>query len=155
MRSSFLSRLSLIILVFLVTGCTRSEYPNETYPVTGRIQTSDGIPASNVRVTLHSSKLLSEGDPFRPSGMTDDEGIFQLTTYETHDGAPVGNYTMTFRWAEPQKNMLDPMPKDKLRNRFAMPTENSLTCEVGQAELQDLGTFEVDLKALTIDRVTP
>ena len=62
---------------------------------------------------------------------------------------------MTFRWAEPQKNMLDPMPKDKLRNRFAMPTENSLTCEVGQAELQDLGTFEVDLKALTIDRVMP
>ena len=64
MRSSFLSRLSLIILVFLVTGCTRSEYPNETYPVTGRIQTSDGIPASNVRVTLHSSKLLSEGIRF-------------------------------------------------------------------------------------------
>ena len=155
MRSLFLSRLFLIILVSMLTGCTRSEYPNETYPVSGRIQTVDGTPARDVRVTLHSEKLISEGDPFRPSGMTDDQGIFKLTTYETHDGAPAGDYAITFRWATPQKSLLDPLPKDKLENRFAMPTEKSLTCKVIVSDTQDLGTFEVDLNKKTIIRAAP
>jgi len=103
-------------------------------------------------VTLHSEKLVSEGDPFRPSGMTDDQGIFKLTTYETHDGAPAGNYAITFRWATPQKSLLDPIPKDKLDNRFAMPTEKSLTCEVIVSDTQDLGTFEIDLNKKRITR---
>ena len=152
----YVSRASLyLILILCLPGCTRSEYPNETYPVIGRIQTATGEPASYVRVTLHSSKLVSEGDPFRPSAMTDGDGNFQLTTYETHDGAPVGSYAITFRWAEPQKNMLDPMPKDKLRNRFARPTDESLMCEIVESETQDLGTFEIDTKKLTIERAQP
>jgi len=122
--------------------------------VSGRIQTIDGTPARDVRVTLHSEKLISEGDPFRPSGMTDDQGIFKLTTYETHDGAPAGNYAITFRWAPPQKSLLDPIPKDKFGNRFAMPTENSLTCEVVVSDTQDLGTFEIDLDKKLITRAT-
>ena len=150
----FLSRLYLIILISLLTGCVRSEYPNETYPVSGKIQTIDGTPARDVRVTLHSEKLISEGDPFRPSGMTDDQGIFKLTTYETHDGAPAGNYAITFRWAPPQKSLLDPIPKDKFDNRFAMPTEDSLTCEVIVSDTQDLGTFEIDLDKKLITRAT-
>ena len=155
MRSLFLPRLFLIILVAMLPGCTRSEYPNETYPVRGRIQTVDGTPARDVRVTLHSEKLISEGDPFRPSGMTNDQGIFKLTTYETHDGAPAGDYAITFRWATPQKSLLDPLPKDKLDNRFAMPTEKSLTCKVIVSDTQDLGTFEIDTKKLTIERAQP
>ncbi len=123
--------------------------------MSGRVQTSDGTPASDVRVTLHSSTLIAEGDPFRPSGMTGDDGTFQLTTYETHDGAPEGKYMITFRWNGRRKTPMDPMPKDKLRNRFALPTEKSLTCEVSNAESQYLGTFEVDLKKLTIARVSP
>jgi hypothetical protein len=150
-----LSRFFVLIILSFLAGCTRTEYANNTYPVSGRVQTSDGTPASDVRVTLHSSKIIAEGDPFRPSGMTGDDGIFQLTTYETHDGAPVGSYAITFRWAEPQKTLFDPIPKDRLRNRFALPTEKSLTCEVRNAESQDLGTFEVDPKKLTIERVNP
>ncbi len=122
--------------------------------MSGKIQTIDGTPARDVRVTLHSEKLISEGDPFRPSGMTDDQGIFKLTTYETHDGAPAGNYAITFRWAPPQKSLLDPIPKDKFDNRFAMPTENSLTCEVVVSDTQDLGTFEIDLDEKLITRAT-
>jgi hypothetical protein len=121
----------------------------------GGSKTIDGSPASDVRVTLHSSTLIAEGDPFRPSGTTSDDGTFQLTTYETHDGAPEGKYMITFRWARRRKTPMDPMPKDQLRNQFALPTEKSLTCEVSNAESQDLGTFEVDLKKLTIARVNP
>ena len=123
--------------------------------MSGRVQTSDGKPAAFVRVTLHSSKLVSEGDPFRPSAMTDDDGVFQLTTYETHDGAPAGSYAVTFRWAKPQKTLLDPISKDRLRNQFARPTEKSLTCEIVETESQDLGAFEINTKKLTIERVQP
>ena len=42
----------------------------------GGFKLADGTPASDVRVTLHSSKIIAEGDPFRPSGMTGDDGIF-------------------------------------------------------------------------------
>lgn len=51
--------------------------------------------------------------------------------------------------------MLDPMPKDKLRNRFARPTDESLMCEIVESETQDLGTFEIDTKKLTIERAQP
>ncbi len=124
--------------------------------MSGRVQTIDGDPASDVRVTLHSSTLIAEGDLFRPSGMTNDDGMFQLTTYETHDGAPAGNYAITFRWAQPQKTLLDPIPKDRLQNRFARPTDTSLTCEIQESKsLRDLGTFEIDTKKLTIEHLLP
>ena len=150
-----MSRVFLYITLAFVTGCTGNDYPNITYPVSGRVQTSDGKSAAYVRVTLHSSKLVSEGDPFRPSAMTDDDGVFQLTTYETHDGAPAGSYAVTFRWAKPQKTLFDPIPKDKLRNRFALPTDTSLRCKITKAETQNIGTFEIDTKKLTIKRVQP
>ena len=150
-----LSRFLLLIIVPILVGCTRTEYPNSPYPVSGRVQTRDGTPASDVRVTLHSSKIIAEGDPFRPSGMTGDDGTFQLTTYETHDGAPAGSYAMTFRWAKPQKTLMDPISKDRLRNKFARPTEKSLTCDIIGGESQDLGIFEIDTKKLTIERVNP
>ena len=123
--------------------------------MSGRIQTADGDPAEYVRVTLHSSKIISEGDSFRPSGMTDDNGTFRLTTYEMNDGAPAGDYVMTFRWAKPQKTLLDPIPKDRLRNKFSRPTENSLTCDIIGNESQDLGTFEINASKMTIERVQP
>ena len=150
-----MSKFFFLISVPFFIGCTRTEYPNHTYPVSGRVQTTDGTPASDVRVTLHSSEIIAEGDPFRPSGITGDDGTFQLTTYETYDGAPVGSYAITFRWAEPQKTLFDPIPKDRLRNRFSLPTEKSLMCEVNNTESQDLGTFEVDLRKLTIARLDP
>ena len=150
-----LSRSSLLIIAGFFIGCTRSEYPNETYPVHGRVQTIDGTPAIDVRVTLHSEKLVAEGDPFRPSGMTGDNGSFQLTTYEMDDGAPAGRYMITFRWAERRKTPMDALPKDKLRNRFALPTEKSLTCNISKAETQDIGTFKIDTKKLTIEREQP
>ena len=150
-----LSKIFLLIIVSILVCCSRSEYPNTTYPVSGRIQTSEGTPASYVRVTLHSSKLITEGDPFRPSGMTDENGTFQLTTYETHDGAPAGEYIMTFRWAKPQKTLLGPSPKDRLRNKFVRPTDESLTCMIVENENQDLGTFEIDTKKLTVERTQP
>ena len=150
-----MSRFLFLIIVPILVGCTRTQYPNSPYPVSGRVQTSDGTPASDVRVTLHSSTLITEGDPFRPSGMTGDDGTFQLTTYETHDGAPAGSYAMTFRWAKPQKTLMDPISKDRLRNQFARPTEKSLTCDIIGGESQDLGIFEIDTKKLTIERVNP
>lgn len=145
----------MYLILALTIGCNGTDYPNATFPVSGRIQTVDGEPASYVRVTLHSSKLVAEGDPFRPSAMTDDDGNFQLTTYETDDGAPLGSYAVTFRWAEPQKTLFDPIPKDRLRNRFALPTEQSLRCTIIEAESQNIGTFEIDTTKLTIERVQP
>ena len=150
-----MSKVPLFLTLAVVIGCTRPEYPNATYPVSGRVQTTDGEPAGYVRVTLHSSKLVSDGDPFRPSAMTDDDGNFRLTTYETDDGAPQGNYAVTFRWAKPQKTLFDPIPKDRLRNRFALPTEKSLRCTIIEAESQNLGTFEINTTKLTIERVQP
>ena len=94
----YVSRVSLyLILILCLPGCTRSEYPNETYAVSGRIQTAAGEPASYVRVTLHSSKLVSEGDPFRPSAMTDDDArpfaeLSHLRAQLKNNGSKVPSY---------------------------------------------------------------
>jgi hypothetical protein len=71
----------------------------------------DGKPVANVTVFLHPP--AGEPDPVRPLGMTDAEGVFKLTTYEAHDGAPAGDYVVTL--------MYEPLDSPLVRRKGKKP----------------------------------
>jgi hypothetical protein len=54
-----------------------------------------GKPAANVKVTFHP-KFDMGAVKFTPSGTTDKNGRFTLSTAAANDGAPPGEYTVTF-----------------------------------------------------------
>jgi len=54
-----------------------------------------GKPAVGVKVTFHP-KFDMGAVKFTPTGMTDRNGRFTLSTASANDGAPPGEYTVTF-----------------------------------------------------------
>lgn len=98
--------LLLLALVALV-GCGKGgRVP--AHPTEGTLLIN-GQPAANVFVLF--TPVGGKDPALRPSATTDLEGKFRLTTYEAFDGAPAGEYTVSFLY-EPVNSPLS-RPKGK------------------------------------------
>ncbi len=84
----------LLTLVFGLSGCSRAG-GLVTYPVTGRVLVN-GKPATAALVTFHP--VGGSVDTPRPVARVGANGEFALTTRETGDGAPAGEYRVTVVW---------------------------------------------------------
>ncbi|MGH7201639.1 MAG: carboxypeptidase-like regulatory domain-containing protein, partial [Planctomycetaceae bacterium] len=83
---------AIITLAGLVlAGCGGGDQP-ETYPVVGTV-TLDGEPVDRAHVIFHPENPAQGGVTAR--GQTDESGAYQLTTFDTGDGAVAGTYTVT------------------------------------------------------------
>lgn len=78
--------LGLVAVCFL--GCGGDDGRKSTYGVTGVVKMA-GAPIPGATVMF----APTEGQPVA-SGITDDNGKYQLTTYETGDGAVAGAYNV-------------------------------------------------------------
>lgn len=87
---------SVAAIVSLLCGCGNSRVP--AYPVRGKVMFM-GKPAAGAIIIFHP---VPEGpEPvLRPSGRTEADGTFTLTSYDPADGAPEGNYRVTIQWEE-------------------------------------------------------
>ena len=97
-----LRSVAVLFVATLTTGCGSppADIPKvNLHPVMG-IVSVDGKPAKGVHVVLHP---VGNSDPsaVTPNGITDDTGVFNLTTYSVADGAPEGSYQLSFSWPEP------------------------------------------------------
>jgi 5-hydroxyisourate hydrolase-like protein (transthyretin family) len=68
----------------------------------------DGQPAAGVKITLLPVEGASEENPLA-MGQTDEEGRFELSTYNAHDGAPAGEYNVVLTWIK----ILDPSLREQ------------------------------------------
>src|SRR5262245_31244332 len=94
MTPRILPFVALLCAVALV-GCSGNVSAPRTVPVTGKVL-YQGKPVADVRVTFHPKFSLSSGKAkFEPSGLTDKDGKFQLSTAAPNDGAPPGEYVVT------------------------------------------------------------
>jgi hypothetical protein len=122
-----------------VCSCGPQGRPRQTtYPVTG-IVTVDGTPTGQVRIFAEPKVQADPNYPVGPSGITKDDGSFELYSYEPGDGVPPGDYTLIFRWQERQGfGWAGP---DKLKDRYtAQNTPFKLTVVDGP---KDLGKVEL------------
>lgn len=133
--------------ILLCGGC-REEMPDgprvPTSPVTGQILV-DGKPAASLAITL-VPKFERSAEVPSSSAFTDEEGRFQIGTFESGDGAPAGEYAVTLFWG--QYNLLNGqyVGPDKLDGQYAEAEKPYQVIQVPENEPLDLGTIEVTKK---------
>jgi hypothetical protein len=105
------------------------------YPAHGQVL-FEGKPLPYAFVVFHP--LGETGtNPVRPVGQGKYDGGFQLTTYDTHDGAPEGEYAITVEWRRPALTEDETPRYNLLPARYAKPETSGLRAQIvkGRNEL--------------------
>jgi glycine/D-amino acid oxidase-like deaminating enzyme len=129
-----------VVAALLGSGCGPVHAP--VYPVKGQVLL-DGKPAPQATVTFHPLG----GDKERtPSGQTDDQGNFTLTSFSSGDGAPEGEYAVTvtcFRTAATRNPTEgDYTARNVVAPRYANPDSSQLKATVTRGS-NELPPFQV------------
>lgn len=135
----------LTLVVFFATGCGPTGPQGgprvETVRVTGTVMV-DGAPAGFLQVSA-VAKDGAGAVPMNSTALTAGNGTFSLSTYESGDGVPPGDYTLTFVWGE-MNLMNGQYSGDKLEGRYADAAKSEVTLTIAAgAEPKDLGTIEL------------
>ena len=130
--------LALAGLLLLLAGCKAREEGPPCYPVRGKVLFR-GKPAADVDVFFHPA---GDADPraARPHGKTDAAGEFRLTTRRLDDGAPEGEYLVTFFWAAAQDVE---EPPDRLQGKYQDPKASRWRVRVKPGD-NDLEPFRLE-----------
>jgi hypothetical protein len=80
-----------------MSGCGKQETGPEKFQVTGVVSVN-GQPAERVAVTLHHPDESLAANLRYPTGVTDADGRFTLSSQADNDGAVEGEYRVTFTW---------------------------------------------------------
>lgn len=132
--------------VLLAAGCgAKSVSPGPpAFPVHGKV-IYKGKSAAGFRVVLHPLTQQS-GPSFAPSAITDEKGEFRLGSYQDGDGAPEGEYAVTFEWpqAVPGPDPGDaPQQVDRLGGKWNHPEASRFKVKVAPGE-NELKPFELE-----------
>ncbi|MGH7199971.1 MAG: hypothetical protein ACREJB_05160 [Planctomycetaceae bacterium] len=132
-------------LVLLLLGSCSEERGDrkETFPVTGRVVVDGRPPSSPIKITCHNLAGIDKQDPTYSWCMTGEEGRFSLSTYESGDGVPPGEYALTFFWGEMNLISMSYGGQDKLGGQYDSPEESPATFTVKPGEPTDLGKIEL------------
>lgn len=146
-------------MVLAIPACGPGEFFHDVHPATG-IVTIKGQPLAGALVLFRpvDSTLLSIPDgqhgpvPLDPSGTTEADGTFALSTYYADDGAPAGAYKVTVLWGPLAPSVEDggsPRPVPRGRSRPGLdPKYSDAASTPLEATITPGGpnrfTFEVD-----------
>jgi hypothetical protein len=126
----------LAIFLFFSAGCEKAPLPGPIpYPVQGKV-IYKGQPAKGFRVAFYP--LGEQGKlGFAPSAVTDEKGEFHLSSYAPDDGAPTGEYAVTFQWPQHVNTgeESDPVPEvDQLHGLYNNPQKSRFKITVHEGE---------------------
>jgi hypothetical protein len=102
--SNSLVLFSALCFLGLVAGCGTEEFTGgppriETYPVTGKVLVDGEAVKSpklvNVRL-VRTKSIEGLAADTEPSSWAGQDGVFEIGTYDVSDGAPAGEYKLTF-----------------------------------------------------------
>ncbi len=145
-----MKRLTLWLSVILASlgagsGCGKSGPERiPTYPVVGQVLV-DGEPVEMLAVRCVRLSDVDKEHPTQSQGFTAADGTFEISTYESGDGVPAGEYVLTFQWGEWNK-FSHSYGGDKLDGRYSDPAKSETKFEVIAGEPTDLGTIELTTK---------
>jgi hypothetical protein len=141
----------LLCLCLLLSGCGRRHGPRPaTHPVDGKLSVA-GTPAVGARVTLYPV-ASKEKYVERPRATVEADGSYHLTTFNTRDGAPEGEFALSVVWPGPRlKNQAeDEEGPDRLLGRYADPKRPAARVRI---EAQTRSLEPIDLKP--VEEKTP
>jgi hypothetical protein len=109
-------RLMLGLALLALAGSSCSKLSRRVcHPVEGKVF-FQGQPAAGALVFFHPTGAHDPKDEyFEPAGVVEADGRFRLMTYETEEGAPAGEYTVTVTWRQSgvkgDEELLDAWPQ--------------------------------------------
>lgn len=141
-RNRLLRRLAFAFATVSLVGCHYTREP-AVFPVAGQVVVN-GKPAGGATVNFHPQATDGEVAEARPTGKTDADGRFRLTTREVNDGAPASNYKVTINWAKsdirPGQPAEDARVIRLLPSEYFLANRTPLTANVKPAP-NELATF--------------
>lgn len=134
------------VACFGIPGCG-DKHPNEkkVFKIKGTV-TVDGKPVPEIQVKLIDVIGVDTKQPTYPQGFTDAEGKLRISTYEEGDGAPGGDYKVTFEHKEYNVMSRSWSGPDKLNNKYNDPKTTPFSISIGDGRPNDLGNVELTTK---------
>jgi hypothetical protein len=133
----------LFVLALLVSCPACSSGRKPVQPVRGRVLVN-GKPAAKAQVLFHSAQG-GEEEP-KPSGQTDEQGYFTLTSYNRSDGAPEGDYAVTVTWFRVARSgNQELVPYNVLPRRYADRQTSQLRAAINQGS-NELPPFQLSAR---------
>lgn len=130
---------ALVLSQLIVFGCSKPPRGGprvKTHPATGIVNV-DGSPQEAILVECYPEP---GGTIQRPlAGHTDAEGKFVISTYESGDGLPAGEYALTFKWMVSQGLTA----VDKFKGAYSDPKKSEYKVTVIEDQPIDLGVIEL------------
>jgi len=135
-----------VCILLLSTGCREEQksFRKVVVPVKGTITVDGKAPTSPIKIDVHLLGAADLEHPTASSGLSDDKGAFVLSTYDTGDGVPVGEYALTYFWGDFNMVSMRYGGKDKLNKRYSKPEDAVTKFKAEEGKPIDLGV--VDLK---------
>jgi BON domain/Prokaryotic lipoprotein-attachment site len=119
-----------IVVLLVLAGCGRSGPPRAaTNPTTGSI-TYQGQSIGGAFLALHP-KAGSAADVPTATALVQPDGKFAVTTYDTGDGVPEGDYVVTVQWRKATKSGGDFVPgPNLLPAKYSRPESSDVIVHV-------------------------
>jgi hypothetical protein len=115
-------------LLALALGCnSRRPALPQAYPVRGKVVLADGTPVRTGRVVFHPRDNPAGIEAF---GDIRNDGSFDLTTYQLHDGAVPGAYVVTIDPFTYVKGNPEILPGNRIPRRYTETETSDLLAEV-------------------------
>jgi hypothetical protein len=135
-------------LLFAAGGCgaAPTDAPQvPLHPVTGTISL-DGKPIAGAQVVLHALQGSTPGD-ITPTGVTDEHGFFEISSYQPKDGAPEGSWSVTVSWPEilPGGGSDPEYGRERLPLKYQDPNKSGLVLSASE-DLRDPVVLELKSK---------
>ena len=145
--SAFIKRMVCVAAVCLLSCSCGDKIPDRkpTFPVTGEVYV-DGQPAAQLQVTCHDVKGIDTADPTVSAALTDQDGKFAVSTYQSGDGVPEGEYVLTFVWGKFDLISKSYGGADRLKGRYSDPQKSAWRFRVEAGKPIDLGCIELSTK---------
>ncbi|WP_397571295.1 carboxypeptidase regulatory-like domain-containing protein [Schlesneria sp. T3-172] len=131
----------LIVASIVLPGCSHQKPGKDwlpTYRTEGYV-TVQGEPAVGAIVRLFPTVPQEDTKPpVIPTGVVNEDGLFELTSYSTGDGAPEGEYFITVEWPDPtistSQSAVPEDPPDRLKHRYSDPKRSKLKASISAEE---------------------
>ncbi|MCC9599532.1 hypothetical protein LOC67_03090 [Stieleria sp. JC731] len=121
---------ALSLMLCMSIGCGKEAWKSATYPAGGSF-TVNGKPAVGAVVELVSLGQPPDERNSRPWAIVKEDGSYTLSTYESEDGAPVGNYAITLRWPP---DVTQPSFEDQLGGKYTTARATQWSVEIKEGE---------------------
>jgi hypothetical protein len=107
------------------------------FPVKGKV-VMDGQPLAGATLIFYATSDMPRGAaPQRPRAVVEDDGTFQVSTYDNDDGAPAGQYKVTVSWKGATKGLNNEQIADlpeKAPESVQKPRSSKLRVEVKEGD---------------------